>query len=220
MVEDKIEKMIKKILPRCLGGDEENIFSLLSGESRFENLIRNRRPLWECISRKKPDRIMEIGFGHGYNSIYMRGISNAELYIFDILNPGELGWRDEKYVKDIQSRNYEMLKEFDDVYFVKGDTRETLAKKVDCLPDMDVIFIDGGHGYEVVANDWEYSKRLMHSDSVCFFHDYEKRGVKKVVDRIGEQFSGKSVETDFGPPMYRVVKSMNSQRESDQKGCL
>jgi hypothetical protein len=80
----------------------------------------------------------------------------------------------------------------------KGNTLEVLPAVVDSLPKMDFVFIDGGHSYETVRNDWECVRRLLGTRSVVIFDDYVNGeaigqtsvGVNRLVDEIdGEIYS-------------------------------
>ena len=74
----------------------------------------------------------------------------------------------------------------------KGFTLDTLPASVSALPPMDLIFIDGGHAQETIANDWHYAQEVMGDSTVVIFDDYwpegfngnMKDGAKTVVDAI------------------------------------
>ena len=191
----------KKIVPQTLGGDVENIWNLIfGGQSLLEGMIMNRKPLWKFVSDEKLERVMEIGFGVGLNSIVMKGLTNAELYIFDLMEPPKDGWVGNEKT---QRRTYDIFKDVKKVKFFLGDTRKTLPQYVDELPEMDLIFIDGGHSYEVCKNDWKHSKELMHEETTVWFHDYDMEGVKKVVDEI-KNYKVEIIEPEFGPVFAKV----------------
>ena len=66
----------------------------------------------------------------------------------------------------------------------QGDTMDTLPKAIKTLPEMDLIFIDGGKSYREAKSDWENSKTLMHYETAVFVHNYEFSGVRRMVDNI------------------------------------
>ena len=75
----------------------------------------------------------------------------------------------------------------DRLHLIVGDTRKMLRGWLDKMPKMDVIFIDGGHSAEVVREDWNWCKQLMHAGTRCFFDDYTPRpnyGIMAVVNDI------------------------------------
>ncbi len=71
------------------------------------------------------------------------------------------------------------------IHLCKGNTRETLWSNID-LPEMDIIFIDGGHSFETVSSDWRACERLLHRDTLVFFDDYYQFpfGPRQVIDDL------------------------------------
>ena len=49
---------------------------------------------------------------------------------------------------------------------------KTLPEVSKNLPQMDFIYIDGGHSLETIKNDWDYTKNLMHKGTIVLFDDY------------------------------------------------
>lgn len=83
---------------------------------------------------------------------------------------------------------------------------KTMPLVVNQLPLIDLIFIDGCHDYPWVKSDWENVKRLMHEASVCFFHDYDEKGVKDAVDEIDGDYSVEIVRTDLDAKLWARVR--------------
>jgi len=54
----------------------------------------------------------------------------------------------------------------------KGNTRSTLQENLKNLPNMDLIYIDGGHSIETIKNDWKWASQLMKPSSAVFFDDF------------------------------------------------
>jgi hypothetical protein len=70
----------------------------------------------------------------------------------------------------------------------QGDSKEILAKDLEWLPKFDFIHIDGGHDYETVKADWENCQKLMKSDTVVVFDDYQREaGVTRLVNEISKK---------------------------------
>ena len=152
-------------------------------------IARNRKPIWDFIRTHQCKNILEIGMGDGLNLEKMIELAGdgCEFYSFDNL------WF------DFSQRAFDKLKGNKNIHFYIGDTRKTLPAVVGELPKMDLIFIDGGHTEDVVGSDWEFCRRLMHAQTVCFFHDYPmSAGVRKVVNRIGNGFSVKIIRPRAG----------------------
>ena len=123
---------------------------------------------------------MEIGLLNGDNAKNMVEMAQTEspneaieYYGFDVFENN----RKNTVSKKLESTGC-------DFELFSGDSKKTLPTIVDKLPKMDLIFIDGGHDYETVKNDWENSRKLMHKRTGVFFHNYDYSGVEKVVNNI------------------------------------
>lgn len=134
----------------------------------------------EYIRKNKCRKIMEIGVADGENAKTMMTAATGnfspaevEYYGFDIFEGDRIA--------QVRQKLAETGCRF---ALFKGDTVITLPKHVKILQSMDLIFIDGGHSYETVRSDWTQSKRLMHSETAVFFHNYDYSGVKRLVDGI------------------------------------
>jgi len=140
----------------------------------------------EYISEHECKKIMEIGVADGGNArtMVMVAIRNfspkeVEYYGFDLF-----GGDDDSRMKQVMQKLKDTGCKFK---LFKGDSAETLPKKVENLPKMDLIFIDGGHSYATVKSDWENSRFLMHDETAVFFHNYDSSGPKGVVDSISRE---------------------------------
>lgn len=206
-------KGVRLFIPHTFGGDECNIWTglwnWLAKEcptlSIFEQRVTlplNKKPFWDFIKRHKCETIMEIGLGNGKNMkkiLNMMG-DDCDYYCFD-----NLFW-------DYSRRVMQEFEGRKNVHFYIGDTRETLPAAVGKLPLMDFIFVDGGHSLPVVSSDWKYCKKLMHSKTAVFFHDYDcADGVKRVVDNIDDGFSVRIIESKIGPHFALVRRSSDGQ---------
>jgi hypothetical protein len=72
------------------------------------------------------------------------------------------------------------------LHLVVGNTAKTLPQWVPKMPQMDIIFIDGGHSERIVREDWSWCRQLMHAGTRCFFDDYTLRPDYGVVSIVGE----------------------------------
>ena len=108
--------------------------------------------------------VMEIGFNGGHSAeTFLKNNNSLTLTSFD------LGFHD--YVP--------VAKEYIDITFpnrhtlVLGDSRETLPKFIKNNPDkkFDVIFIDGGHDYEVASTDMTNCFHLAHENTIVIIDD-------------------------------------------------
>jgi predicted O-methyltransferase YrrM len=123
---------------------------------QVEDLIR--------LTKNIKNNIMEIGFNGGHSSeLFLKNNSNINLTSFD------LGSHD--YVK--------IGKEYIDKTFpnrhslILGDSRITVPKFIINNRDIkfDVIFIDGGHDYEIAISDLENCFHLAHKDTIVILDD-------------------------------------------------
>lgn len=164
----------------------------------------------EYIEKNKVQKILEIGVDTGENATAMvqsaaRNFAPEEIeyYGFDTF----MG-KNNNQLERVKKKLFETGCRFE---LYKGDSTETLPRKIGDLPKMDLIFIDGGHAYQVTKSDWENSKILMQDHTAVFFHNYDFSGPRKVVDSIPrEKFS---VEI-FDPPSdckTGLVKRRNSR---------
>lgn len=141
----------------------------------------------EYILKNECKKILEIGVANGENAKNMIETAKEnyrsekiEYYGFD------------KFSRDSQKKEVEKKLSKTNCKFelFEGDSTKTLPKNIDRLPEMDLIFIDGGHDYQTVKSDWKNSKKLMKKDTGTFFHNYNYSGPKQVVDNISkEKFS-------------------------------
>lgn len=126
---------------------------------------------------------MEIGVYNGENAKNMiesakevSHDSEIEYYGFDTF--------DENFNNNLEEVENKLSKLDSNFRLIKGDTRNTLPQKIDELPKMDLIFIDGGHSFDIVKNDWKYAKKLIKDSTNVFFHNYERKGVEKLVEKM------------------------------------
>ncbi len=198
---------LSRFIPKTLGGDKYNIWNkwvcAMIGSHQsildFVVLPMDRKPLWDYAETHRCDNVLEIGLGSGRNMRKMLELlgDGCDYYCFDNL------------VCSDGKQTYDRLKNRKNIHFYIGDTRETIPRYADKLPKMDLIFIDGGHDYDVVKSDWENCKKLMHCKTAVFFHDYDVEGVKRVVDGISDGFSVKIIPSRVGSYFALVRRSAN-----------
>ena len=58
------------------------------------------------------------------------------------------------------------------IHLFRGFSKDTLWQQLPTLPQMDFIFIDGGHSEETVDSDWRGCVQLMRDDTTVIFDDY------------------------------------------------
>ena len=87
-----------------------------------------------------------------------------------------------------------LLKKFEkNIHLIKGNSNQ-LLKKMD-MPQIDYVFLDGGHAYETVKNDLHYSKPVLDNNGTILCDDYnlsQAPGVKQAIDEFVTENSLKS----------------------------
>ncbi|HQM23668.1 MAG TPA: class I SAM-dependent methyltransferase [Kiritimatiellia bacterium] len=165
----------------------------VAGRSRYEHMLH-------LFRQYNPRSMIEIGVWRGDRTI--RFLSDGEAlkrYVgFDLFE----GMTNEKYQYESMGQCVPHSKEAVmkrirpiavqrgcSVDLISGKTEETLpgfAKEY--AGQYDFIYIDGGHSLETVANDWEFSKRLLAPHGLVIFDDYylndDSRGAKPLVDML------------------------------------
>ena len=79
-----------------------------------------------------------------------------------------------------------LLKKFkNNIHLIKGNSN-ILLKKMD-MSKIDYVFLDGGHAYETVKNDLNYSKPVIDNNGTILCDDYNLSyapGVKQAIDEF------------------------------------
>ena len=145
------------------------------------------RPLFDWLKTHECRNIMEIGTHNGNNAVMMIKAATSQVpigeihyYGFDLFedlteeaHDREFSYPKAGNVKDIAKK---IAREAygAEVKLIKGDTKETLqdTNVMDVLPDMDFIYIDGGHSIETIRSDWANVQKFVDSHTVIFLDDY------------------------------------------------
>jgi predicted O-methyltransferase YrrM len=138
---------------------KERNCNIIEGYSRL--CYKETILLQALSSDKNIKNIFEIGFNAGHSADLFLGInSECNMVSFDI---GE-----HSYVK--------VAKEFIDTFYpnrhtlILGDSTKTIPKYESNIK-FDLIFIDGGHSYDVARADLLNCKRFAHKDTIVIMDD-------------------------------------------------
>jgi len=157
--------------------------------------------LFAEVKKVRPKNIMEIGVWTGERARKMIGVASRfhpkgslHYYGFDLFESMD----NEKFTKEVSKQpptikivEEKLKKTRANIHLYKGDTVMVLPDQEATLPKMDIVFIDGGHSLETIANDWFYVSKLLHQGSVVIFDDYWQNrldaGSKVTVDLIDKE---------------------------------
>ena len=101
-----------------------------------------------------------------------------------------------------------LLKKFkDNIHLIKGNSNNIL-KKMD-MSKIDYVFLDGGHAYETVKNDLNYSKPVIDNNGTILCDDYNLSyapGVKRAIDEF-VSINKFSIEILFNHRFAKIEKN-------------
>ena len=163
------------------------------------------------IASKKPKNFLEIGVFHGVtarnvcellHSIHGNDFKYVGLDLFgeSAENANEV-IPNTKFNNPLKKMYFEyilkqdpysvdavtyLLKKFSkNIHLIKGNSN-LLLKKMD-MSQIDYVFLDGGHAYETVKNDLNYSRAVLENKGTILCDDYNLSyapGVKQAIDEF------------------------------------
>lgn len=119
--------------------------------------------LQELCSNVDFTQILEIGFNAGHSANTILGNSLAHLTSFDLNVRDSVSYA-KKYIDQKYPGRHTLI---------LGDSTQTIPKFIEENPTkrFDVIFIDGGHAYEIAMADLNNCKHLSHPNTVLIVDD-------------------------------------------------
>jgi predicted O-methyltransferase YrrM len=146
-------------------------------EGNIENNIEQKKDIIDIIKKKNPKYILEIGFNAGHSSELFLENSNAYIYSFDI------GLHFHEYLK--YGKQFLNNKFPNRHTLVFGNSRETIPMFINNNNiKFDIIFIDGGHDYEVAYDDLMNCRNLANEETIVIMDDI--------------------ISNDINPPEYTI----------------
>ena len=194
---------------------QKHLVNLLKYKKYFRKTSLKQKGIGELflneIASKKPKNFLEIGVFHGVTArnvcellhsihgdefnyigldLFGESVENANEVIPNTKfnNPlkkiyFEYILRQDPY--SIEAVKY-LLKKFDkNIHLIKGNSN-LLLKKID-MSKIDYVFLDGGHAYETVKIDLQYSKPVLENNGTILCDDYNLSyapGVKQAIDEF------------------------------------
>jgi predicted O-methyltransferase YrrM len=131
-------------------------------EGYSQQITRQVDLLKDCSSNAK--EILEIGFNAGHSAeVFLKVNSNVRVTSFDIGYGEQLDC----------GKNYIDIKYPDRHTLIIGDSTKTIPEYIKNNPNkkFDILFIDGGHSYEVAMADLKNCASLSHKDSIVLMDD-------------------------------------------------
>ena len=194
---------------------QKHLVNLLKYKKYFRKTSLKQKGIGELflneIASKRPKNFLEIGVFHGvtarnvcellYNihgdefkyiglDLFGESVENANEVIPNTKFNNPLKRIYFKYILrqdpySIEAVKY-LLKKFDkNIHLIKGNSN-LLLKKID-MSKIDYIFLDGGHAYETVKIDLQYSKPVLENNGTILCDDYDLSyapGVKQAIDEF------------------------------------
>lgn len=174
---------------------------------RMENLLIH-------IDNFSPSSILEIGVWRGENALNMigaasTGSAHVEYVGVDLFEDLASQTNLEREASLWPESKENVFKKLSNSYpaahieLIPGYSKDTLPTLIG--RKFQLIFIDGGHSYETVLNDWINALKLISNDGFIFFDDYtnidatilDNFGVRKLVDSLdAEKFNVQILEPE------------------------
>ncbi len=163
------------------------------------------------IASKKPKSFLEVGVFHGVTARnvceLLHSIHGSDFKYVGLDLFGENTENNNEFIPNTKFNNplkkiyfeyilrkdpysieavSDLLKKFEkNVHLIKGNSNQ-LLKKID-MSKIDFVFLDGGHAYETVKNDLEYSLPVINNDGTILCDDYNLSyapGVQRAIDEF------------------------------------
>lgn len=132
------------------------------GEGNIEDNVEQKKDIISIIKKINPSYILEIGFNAGHSSELFLENSNAYVYSFDI---GDHFHEYLKYGK--RFLNYKFPNRHTLVF---GDSTKTIPEFSNDIK-FDIIFIDGGHDFDIAYADLINCRRLASDKTIVIMDD-------------------------------------------------
>ena len=191
---------------------------------KYKLNLDRKNYILKYIRKNKPKTILEIGVFNGAfakrmllnatnslnENILYTGVDLFEDLSSEVHTKEISLWASKKDVvyNDLSKINHTQIR------LLKGYSKDLLPLLIGKMK-FDLILIDGGHSYETVESDFNFTKKLVNTNGAIFFDDYVNRqgvinegyGINEVVDNINRtDYSVKiSKNRDVFPKFYGLL---------------
>ncbi len=126
-------------------------------------VLDQQNKLIEILNKYKPKNILEIGFNAGHSSELFLLNSDANIVSFDIGFHNYV-YDGKKYIDLVYPSRHELI---------IGDSTKSLPEYIVKNPTkkFDLLFIDGGHDYEIAKSDLKNCFKLSNENSIVIIDD-------------------------------------------------
>ena len=131
-----------------------------------EELVWAIKKVQEIIKNKKfkNKNFLEFGYAHGFTNTILNKCFNFDK-IVSVDNISTEGQSRDSFFANLRFKNIVLL---------CGDSRSKfIEKQISLNGKYDLVFIDGGHDYKVVKNDFEIAKKNISKNAIIIFHDID-----------------------------------------------
>ena len=199
----KIQADLSKHTARSYCDSHYQLFQSLGDipvRSRYDHLTKT-------IRENNIHSIMEIGTGRGDNAVKMISAAMEHvapkdvLYIgFDLfreLSQEEMIREKSKQPDDYTTVLHRLQATGANVLLYKGDSSEQMNNMHYSGGAMDLIYIDGGHAWKTILNDWNAAQAFADKNTTFIFDDF-------YTGEVGETGCQKMVNVLYGSGEYNV----------------
>ena len=148
-----------------------------AGEGYSQQLPEQSKFLREMVNKENVKNVMEIGFNAGHSAeLFLSSNKNINLVSFDI---GE-------HLCSLWGKNFIDQKYPNRHKLVLGDSTKTVPEfSKNNNTKFDLIFIDGGHTYDIALADIKNCKELAHPETIVIVDDIVRRADFMLKRRMG-----------------------------------
>ncbi len=120
--------------------------------------------LQKISNKNKLKTFLEFGYAHGFtNTILNKFFNFKKIVTVDIVS--QEGQSKESFFSNLRFKN---------LILIAGNSQSEFVKnQISLNGNYDLIFIDGGHEYKIVKNDFQIACKNMSKKAVIVFHDID-----------------------------------------------